>query len=583
MGIYTLLCSAFAATAVCFVLIAVLKKNIPSLQPVIFWLLFVLPFAAGGFYTWTAVPVSGLLLFALWRKVKENGKLLFHKNLSAFAVIAVFAGFCLSSLWAADKGMAVFGIVRFFPVVLFSLLLMQLSAEEKASVLTPVPLCGAIMVLASFLLQLIPALNTAFTVNGRLAGFFEYPNVFAAFLLAGLMLQGAKEKRTIADGAIDAMLIIGVIISGSRTAFILMLAAFVYIVITGRKIPVLLLHIGALAAGLVISHFLSEYGVMDNADRYTTISPTSGTFLVRLLYYKDALLQILKHPFGLGYWGYYATEASFQTGRYAVAYVHNGLLQLMLDVGWLPSILMAAAFLKAIFSKATSPAHRGVLLIVLAHCMLDFDLQYGVVWLLVLSCLDFTQGKPFVFRKKLPVWGALGAAVLAVCLWLGAGDLMMYAGNADACLKVTPFHTDALVVSLSKESDPERLEEIADKILKNNAYCSIAYSAKANAALSRGDVMGMMQSKELAIQNARYNINEYCDYISKLYAAYELYTRAGETQSATYCLNKILSVVDMIEAVKDDTSELAYKTGDDPSMVLPEAYTELILQIKAQQ
>lgn len=405
MGIYTMLISILAAAVVALLLMAILKKNIPSLQPVIFWLLFVLPFAVGGFYTWTAVPVSGVLLFALWQKVQANGKLSFSLNISSAALIAVFAGFCLTSLWAADKGMAVFGFVRFFPVLLFAVLLMQLSSEEKDTVLAPIPLAGAIMTVSSFLLQLIPALNPAFTVNGRLAGFFEYPNVFAAFLLAGLMLQGTRENRSITDIIVDTILIIGVIISGSRTAFILMIGAFIYLFAVRRKLSVLLQHIGALAVGLVVSHFLSEYGVMDNADRYTTISPTSGTFLVRLLYYKDALLQILKHPFGVGYMGYYAMEPSFQTGRYAVAYVHNGLLQLMLDVGWIPALLMAAAFVKAIFSKTTSAAARGVLLVVLAHCMLDFDLQYLAMWLILVACLPVSEGKTITGKKALPEIG----------------------------------------------------------------------------------------------------------------------------------------------------------------------------------
>ena len=578
MGIYTMLISIAAAAAVAFLLMQTQKKH--TLQPVIFWLLFVLPFAAGGFYTWTAAPISALLLFALWRKVRANGKLTLYKNMGFLAVLAVFAGFCVTPLWAADKGMAVFGIARFFPVLLLALLMMQLDTEEKSAIVSPVPISGAIMVVASFFLQMIPVLNSAFTVNGRLAGFFEYPNAFAAFLLAGLMLQGTKKSRYIADIFLDSFLIIGVIISGSRTAFILMIAAFIYIFMVRRKVSVLIVHIAALVLGLVISHFLSKFGVMDNADRYTTISPTSGTFLVRLLYYKDALLQIVKHPFGLGYMGYYAMEPSFQTGRYAVTYVHNGLLQLMLDVGWVPALLMAAAFIKAIFCKETSPAARGVLLVILTHCMLDFDLQYSVIWLILLTCLPLGQGKA-VTLKKAPVFGFIGIALLAVSLWLGVGDFCMYVGKPDACQVVTPFHTNALIHSLSGETDADRLDEISDKILKKNAYASIAYSAKANAAFSRGDVLEMMAQKELALENATYSITEYCDYISKLYTAYELYAQAGDAKSAEYCLNKILSVADRIEKVKDNTSAIAYKTGDDPSMVLPEEYTKLIVQIKS--
>ena len=41
-------------------------------------------------------------------------------------------------------------------------------------------------------LSLIPPLNGFFTVNSRLAGFFQYPNTFALYLLAGIILTGSR-------------------------------------------------------------------------------------------------------------------------------------------------------------------------------------------------------------------------------------------------------------------------------------------------------------------------------------------------------------------------------------------------------
>jgi len=572
--------ASVAGLSVPFLLHAFRKAN-PQLPSVFMWLLFVLPFAVGGFYTWLAVPVSGFLLGVLWLQAKQSGSLKLYLNLPFAAVAAVFAGFCLTPLWAADKGMAVFGFVRFLPILLYALLLMQLPQTQRETALLPIPFCGVIMTVLSLGLQFLPAFTDALTVNGRLAGFFQYPNTFAVFLLAGLVIQGTKNSRRIADTVTDSVLILGIIISGSRTAFILLLACVVFLIAVRRKAAYALGLLGCVGIGILLAELLAGTMQMDNADRYSTISVTSGTFLARLLYFKDALGVILQHPFGIGYWGYQAMEGSFQTGRYFVTYVHNGLLQLLLDIGWVPAILLATAFAKAMFSKKTSIRSRGILGVVLAHCMLDFDLQYLVIWFILLSALDFSSGKYFALQKSTGLWAAAAAAVLAICVWLGIGDYLYNKGNVEACLSVTPFHTDARIATLQGESDPDQLDRIGDQILSQNQYASIGYSAKANAAFSRGDITSMILYKEQAIQCARYSLNEYCDYIDKLRIAYELYLQVGDIQSAQYCLEKLGSVEEMIHAVTIQTSPLAYLTGDDSSLILPDNYRQYINAIRS--
>ena len=67
-------------------------------------------------------------------------------------------------------------------------------------------------------------------------------------------------------------------------------------------------------------------------ERFTNISFGASTFLGRILYVQDALPLILKHPFGLGYYGYYFIQQSVQTGVYTVVNAHNELIQILLDV-----------------------------------------------------------------------------------------------------------------------------------------------------------------------------------------------------------------------------------------------------------
>ena len=79
------------------------------------------------------------------------------------------------------------------------------------------------------------------------------------------------------------------------------------------------------------------------------LSLNESTFIGRIIYFKYGLRLIAKNPFGLGYLGFYYTEQFNQTAVYSVRYIHNELLQLLLDIGWLPAAFFAAALIAALF------------------------------------------------------------------------------------------------------------------------------------------------------------------------------------------------------------------------------------------
>ena len=135
-----------------------------------------------------------------------------------------------------------------------------------------------------------------------------------------------------------AVLFFGIALSGSRTVFILWIAVivvFFFLSKSGKK----RLYVAALAAVLVLGTgiYAAVTGDLGSIARYLTTSTSSSTLMGRLLYCRDALPVILRHPLGLGYMGYYFTQGSFQTGVYSVYNVHNELFQLLLDVGWIPA------------------------------------------------------------------------------------------------------------------------------------------------------------------------------------------------------------------------------------------------------
>ena len=537
------------------------------------YLLLILPFLAGGFHTSVAIVTTPVLLISLIQIFRTQGFLKVVLNLQSIACFAVTLGYCITPLWAADRGMAMMGILRFLPLPLLVLLLMQYTQTEKAQFLKLLPITGIVMTLLSCMLWFFPATQDSVTVNNRLSGFLQYPNSFAAFLLVGIAVQSAKKHSKISDWLMDLILIAGIILSGSRTGVLLLFFVLLVIAIFHKKIHPLCILALAVSVGICGTLlFRSEQQI-------TFLGRDIGSLFVRVLYYKDALPVILRHPFGLGYLGYRALETTFQASRYTVSFVHSGLLQLLLDIGWIPALMLLSAVCKTLVSAKTAPARKMVLLVLSTHCLIDFDLEFFLFWAILLLCMDFEEGKVSLLKSHKFATAAT-AVILGVCLWLGIGELLYQSGNSTAALKVTPFHTDALASELKRATDPDELDSLADQILALNPTHALAYSAKANAAYSRGQVLDMIQYKETVLTLTPYTTEEYCDYIEKLYTVLELYVRNGDMESASYCLTKLLAVPDMIEAVAARTDPLADKTSNDTELILPDSYQTLLSELE---
>ena len=58
-----------------------------------------------------------------------------------------------------------------------------------------------------------------------------------------------------------------------------------------------------------------------------------STLAWRLIYYCDAVRVIIRHPLGIGVYGWQNLQYGIQSAAYSVKYVHNGFLQLALDGG----------------------------------------------------------------------------------------------------------------------------------------------------------------------------------------------------------------------------------------------------------
>lgn len=544
------------------------------------WLLLLGPFLCGGFFPWASALISLVLIVLLLLLLRRG---LLYITLSApFLAAASVVLFHLGGLfWGTDRGMAPVGAVQFLPLPLFVLLLEQLTPERRMDLLRRLPYAASAMVLLSFLLSCIPSLEPWFLVAGRQAGFFQYPNTYALYLLFALVLVLFGAPLRFGKLPWAAAAVLGILLSGSRTVFFLLLAVglvFFFTVKSKQSRLRILILAALLLFGSVLYVLVS--GNRGSVGRFLTASLTSSEFVGRILYAYDALPVILRHPLGLGFMGYRCLQGSFQTGVYSVQHVHNELLQLLLDVGWIPAALFLWALWQGFRSRGGGLLRKLLLAVPVLHCLLDFDTQFISVALLLFLVLDTAPQAQRKFSPNRAV-RRLSAGILTVsallCLWIGSASFLYYLRRPADALRVYPAYTAAIADLLPTASD-EELGPLADRVLRLNKAVALAHDARAKADFSAGKISAAIAHKQEAIRLCRYNLTEYLDYFDILRYAREQYLQRGDPGSAETCLTLIVEIPEMLETVDSQTSRLGRIIRDKPDLTLPPPYVSWLEQ-----
>lgn len=530
----------------------------------------------GGYHEYVSCGVSAALAVWLLLRVRRTGQLAWAKSAAFAAPFVLALAYLITGLWAQDRGMALIGFVKFLPLPLFALNLLQYKGEKEKCIET-IPWVGVGMTVLSGAGSFLPIAEGHLTVAGRLAGFFEYPNTFALFLLLGIIVLATGEKRDWLPLAQVVVLLAGIFLSGSRTVFVLTAAALVCLAIWSRNrwmrnaCRVLLpAGVGGAVAMALVT------GNMDTVGRLLTGSLSSSTLLGRLLYAQDALTLVLKYPFGMGYQSYYYIQSSVQTGVYSVQFVHNDLLQCMLDVGWIPAAVLVFAIAKTALGRATPFRERLMLLMLCAHGLFDFSFQFISIAMTMLLLLDYGETRRVAVKKRRWLLPAAAGAVICVSLYFGAATFASFLGKAEAATAIYPGYTYNLVMQLQRKSGTDA--ELADRILKLDSHVAQAYYQKALACYEAGDFGGVIENQRLALENAPYALTYYEDYIQMLAVGVQLYTQAGSTSSAEICRRELQSVPQMLQQVQERTSALGWKIDDKPELTLPAEYQSLVKQ-----
>lgn len=536
----------------------------------------------GGNFCYVSAVESVLLMAAVVVFMVRTGgfRLSFDWNLVAIAVLVV--GYFVVGLWAVDSGMALMGGVKFLPVFLYFFLMCQ-ALEERERLICLLPVLGSLMTLFSFVMMQFPVFSPYVSVAGRLAGFFQYPNTYAMFLLACMVVSVYQIRLEQVDWMLVVHMLaalVGIYLSGSRTVMALAAGTFFLLFLFKKELRKYALPcVGIFLAAVVVLAFCGfGTGIVQ---RILAVAGNASTFWGRLLYDRDAIGMIAAHPFGMGYYGYYFVQQEMQTGVYSVVNAHNEFLQIMLDIGIVPAILTYGTILRSILSKNMPERNRVVLLVMLLHSLFDYDFQFLAMCFVLLLFLDVRNVREIkisVLTKGTAV--ATLAVVVVLSGLVGTSEFLYVNGKSKAAVKVYGGNTLAKMELLSQAEDAGEMEELADSILEGNGHVAVAYSAKARAAFARGDVQGFVQNKLTAIRLAPYQHEEYLDYLAVLVYSVKLYREAGDEESARFCVERAKEIPGMLKEVEERTSRLAWMINDRPEVELSQENMELIEEME---
>lgn len=529
----------------------------------------------GGYFVSASAFLSIILIVLLAIQICREGHIALPIGKFPIGICLMVFLFFISSFWAIDKGMAPLGGVKFLPLVLFGLWMAQGDMDKK-NVIAILPMIGAGMTLLSFVMMQFDVFKQYVSVAGRLAGFFQYPNIYAIFLLVCLILLVEKfQAKTfdVYDGICGVLLVIGLFLSGSRTVFVLSILTILVIVLFNKSKTKLVIAGGVAGTALVA---VGVWGYLNRSSLHIFDWSYLSTLWGRLLYYKDALRILLKNPFGLGYYGYYFVQGEMQTGVYSVVNVHNEWLQLMLDIGVIPGILFAIVVIYSI-AKIQNRYYRLAMVMLAVHTLLDYDFQFISMGMIALLFFEENKCKVCKIGTSQKVMSTMvGVVLIAVLSCAMLSDVFYLMKDYKKSVRFYQGYTMSWIEQLNEAQNQKEISRYAKKIMKYNSHSANAYDALALLDFSKGDTEGYIKYKLKSISLAKYDLNGYLEYMDTLFLAGTMYLDSDDYASANICYKRLKSVPDMLDKVDKKTDELAWMIKDTPNLICPEGYTRMI-------
>lgn len=568
------------------------------LSLLILFIILLLP--GGGYFTYAqaaACAVESALLLGAFLRKKE---LRLKRNGFFWGMVLLTGMYCLVPIWGIDKGLAWFGAIRAIGLLLFLLCLWQCEEPAGERILGSLPYVGSVMTVLSVILMLADLFPNYISVAGRLAGSFQYPNTLGIFLLLGY-IEGTNRFFAKGGKRLDLLCsylcMVGVVCTRSRGVYGLTVLTLIMGSVILWKKKVAGDKKQSLAAGLGLGAAVLVFVIMGWRRGMFAGIFSSSTLWGRLLYDLDAFKILGSHPLGLGYYGYYYLQGSYQTGVYAVAHVHNEYLQLALDIGILPAVAIVGLWIYQLlksggFRKGGDAGRKLMLAMLCLHLLVDYDMQFlsvGMIFVCLMDGLtgggktsagDFSGPEQMAIRKlSIPARGllcVLGCAIIIGAVWLGMADAFYNLGDDQTAIKLYPWYTPALEREIAETTDVSKAGRLAERILKRNAFDATAYEALAFSACEEGDFDHFIYYQKKAIEARPYDEAFRLHYLTLLDRMVQEYEKAGQLEEAALAYEYMAEVPKELSLLKKRTSKLGFRIKDVPPLTLPEEYRTMI-------
>lgn len=302
------------------------------------------------------------------------------------------------------------------------------------------------------------------------------------------------------------------------------------------------------------------------SSRITDHYATAGA---RTLFYKDALLLWSEHPwFGSGGDAWRQQFSRIQSQPYVGKEVHSSVLDMLLDVGLVWTLTVVSLLIAAWIIVWRRHAGWGMAAaMVLAHSLLDFDMAYGLVGLMLAAFLtlgmyvdDAANMNNGTMSLRFMTWQAgtkrgkrlaalllaaplAAAVVLASCHLVaqqlaaaadratGAAGLARAHAQQEAAMRWAPANT-ALRIAVSRTLPPQEALALLEEGLRYERDGKGLYRALALASMRLGRANDAAAWWEAAISSDRFDRLLQTEAVEKLALAAHL--DANREQAALY-------------------------------------------------
>lgn len=540
------------------------------------YLLTIFPFLKGINELHITFLFNIVLLCLLLCKINKNKTFIFTKDIKFILILLWSFSYMLTMLWSVDTELAWLGFLKFFTVPLFLILVMQykFTKEQKDKWFDTIAKIGAIMVIIILVVSLVEKIITGefniFFHKNRLSGFFGYANSFALFLLIGIIITGFKENIKLLDFCIMNILLIGILLTNSRGVMVFAALSYLLILIFNSKPRKKnFINLGIMAVIGLIAVFVMDRG-FGIINRLSSISIYSGEWILRVLYYKDALSVICSNIFGHGYMAWWYMQKGFQTGVYDTQFVHNGLLQVALDAGVIAAVLIVVIFVMGFFDKKLKARDRVLMLIILGHSLMDFNVEFLAITLVLFMTLEF--GNKFEIRK-LTLIKIITICLCGIYLFFGIVEMGNEFGKYEISNKLFPTSI-ALSKEIEQTKDFSEMVEKAEVLYEKNKYFLNASTVLSQKEQISGNFDKAYEHELWIIQNRKYKDDSYIKYVAFLEKVVKYYYAMQDYTNMNLYINRLFEVENMINEARENSDKLAYK------IYMPEKIKTYIDQMK---